>query len=82
MAVQDRWKVRNREWNLHVRDDGTSSYEAASLNVLQDIRDEIRAVRQLLECPNTMKIPQLLRMIERHVRKKPKLRAVKKRRAA
>lgn len=42
------------EWNLP---DGSLSYDAASLAVQMDIRDELRRLNDLLHCVNFVGIP-------------------------
>lgn len=67
----------NQEWDIRPDSNGGFSWPAAQLAVLQDIRDELRRIRIIAECPNTTAIPALLRSIKRNTSKKRK-KAVKK----
>ena len=83
MAQDHRDKSRDQDWGVQLTEAGGAlSVEGAQLAVLMDIRDELRRMRRVLECKNFQAMPNLLRLIERHVRRKPKLRVVKRRRAA
>lgn len=41
-------RYKNANWNVGER----PSLEGAQLTVLMDIRDELQAIRRLIECPN------------------------------
>lgn len=70
------------EWGIskNAGSDGYS-YEAAQLSVLMDLRDELKSLNALLNCPNFIGIPTTLRIIARHV-ERPKVRRITKRQAA
>jgi hypothetical protein len=57
---------RDVNWTIHRNDNGTVSYEAAQLAVLMDIRDELKRIRQRVDCAETLSIPRLLRSIVRN----------------
>jgi len=44
--------------------------EEASLAVLMDIRDELKSLNRLLQCPNFSMIPKILRGIRQNTTKK------------
>lgn len=54
---------KDAHWNIRVNEDGTTSFEAAQLTVLMDIRDELKLVNARLQCRETMAIPAHLRRI-------------------
>lgn len=71
------------EWNLYCswkRGDSehTHSDDSITLNLLMDIRDELRLIRAVLQCPNTQAIPKVLRTIASNTtkRQRAKLRKV------
>jgi len=55
-----------------------NSYEAVTLEVLMDVRRELKRLNELLYCPNFVGIPQDLREIKRNTKKpakrKPKVK--------
>ena len=82
MPIVNRTQARGRSWGLNVDDGDGVRYEAASLNVLQDIRDELVELNRIFRCQNFQDMPFLLRQVARYLKPKRKLRVVKKRRAA
>jgi hypothetical protein len=54
--------VRNKDTSWTVPS-GTISYEAASLCVLMDIRDELKQLNALLSCSNFTLLPRVLKQI-------------------
>lgn len=46
------------------------SFESASLAVLMDIRDVLKAMNNRLQCSETMAIPRILREISRNTKKR------------
>ncbi len=80
--------ARNLTWTIHIGDDDTWSYEQIQVALLNDIRAELREIRERLaplQCPSFLAIPQTLRRISRNTAKKrkpkvigkPKLRVVR-----
>lgn len=78
-------RSKNAQW--HVVDAFgraySGSYNHAILAVLMDLRDELQAMRQRLDCWETREIPRHLREIAKNTRRKkkapivrPKLRRV------
>ena len=68
---------RNRDVNWKtVADDNCykheQHYRRASLAVLMDLRDELRRIRQVFECPNMLEVPHILRQIRRNTTKPAK----------
>jgi len=61
-----RSRCENQAWKVIKDDDGFVTYDGAQLAVLQDIRDELKKLNQLLHCPNAVAIPTILRQIQRN----------------
>ena len=59
------------------------TWERVAIAILMDIRGELRDIRSLLRCHNTLAIPELLRAIKANTTKKSsrKLKVVKRRAA-
>jgi hypothetical protein len=57
---------KNSNWNLPFT---LENWEQASVAVLMDIRDELRNLNQLLNCPNALRIPRILDAIVVNTRK-------------
>jgi hypothetical protein len=55
--------------------------ESAQLAVLMDIRDELKALRAIFQCPNFLQVPWTLKNIETNTKRKKK-RPVARKRAA
>jgi hypothetical protein len=72
------------DWNVTtpvtVQDDGTStaSAETISMCMLATIRDELRRLNQVLQCPNFIAVPAKLDQIAKNTRKRRKPRVVGK----
>ncbi len=49
-------------------------WEHVSIEVLMDIRDELRRLNVLLHCHNFVRIPQALDLIGRNTKRQPKKR--------
>jgi hypothetical protein len=76
--VADR-RRKDTSWQLPLVPIGESpSVEAASLAVLMDIRDELKALNNVLQCPNFLRIPAVLDDINRNTKKAPRKRSAKK----
>jgi len=80
--MADRRK-RNVNWWVAEEDGTVPSWDRAAVAVLMDIRDELQILNRLLACPNFTGIPETLRTIARHTKrkKKPRLKVVKRRAA-
>jgi hypothetical protein len=63
---------KDAEWTVEVNSDGRTSWEAAQLAVLMDIRDELKRVNFTLRCQETQRIPQTLKDIRRLLAKRRK----------
>ena len=65
---------RNIDWHIHVNDDGTWNDADVQMALLNDIREELKRLNELLHCSNFVEIPSILRTIKRNTtkRKKPK----------
>lgn len=55
-------RYKNFNWGLHDGQDGTTTVPVASLAVLMDIRDELQALNNKLNC---WRIQRMFRTIER-----------------
>lgn len=69
----ERWK--NAEWAIVSHDTNPTAVadvHQALLAVLMDIRGELRRMRGVLECHNTLRIPHILDRIEAYVREPEK----------
>jgi hypothetical protein len=61
-------RYRNANWN--VCGDSGPTMEGAQLAVLMDIREELQAIRRVLECPNVQKMAFAAQRIDRRLAKK------------
>lgn len=71
----------NLNWTIHIGDDNTWTYEQIQVALLNDIRAELREVRNRLaplQCHNFLAIPQTLKRISRNTAKKRKPRVASK----
>lgn len=75
MPVVKREQARGLQFAARVNQDGSWPPEYAALAVLQDIRDELRTLNELLACPRFLAIPNRLEAIERNTRKPRRKRA-------
>lgn len=69
MPVVKREQARGLQFAARVNQDGSWPPEYAALAVLQDIRDELRTLNELLACPRFLAIPTHLDAIRRNTRK-------------
>lgn len=75
------------DWDVTLwkNDDGTATHETLMVAALYGIRDELRRLNHVLQCPNFLAVPSKLDRIEKNTRKrkrpkvvgKPKLRVVR-----
>jgi hypothetical protein len=71
MAGIDRRK-KNANWSVAEPDGTVPDWIRAQLAVLMDLRDELQAIRRLLECTKGQDIPRVLRQIRAHTSRIPK----------
>ncbi len=65
--------ARDVTWKLTPHPNGNYSHSDAELAVMMDIRDELKSLNRLLQCPNFLDIPKRLRKIDRNTaRRRPK----------
>jgi len=57
---------KNIDWTLP---EHLTVWSQASVAVLMDIRDELKSLNQLLNCPNAIRIPRILDAINYNTRK-------------
>jgi hypothetical protein len=67
--VSQQERCKDIGWGVSKSATGSYSYDAASLAVLMDLRDELKAIRAILECHNTQAIPRILRRISANTAK-------------
>lgn len=60
-------RFKDRDWNLGTDDPPTLGY--ATLAVMMDIRDELKSLNNLLQCPNFIGIPRALKAIRANTAK-------------
>jgi hypothetical protein len=65
----------NVNWSFHENIDGTTTYDAAQLAVLMDIREQLRALNTLLGCRNFVAVPAILREIRANTKPRRKRKA-------
>lgn len=69
------WREKeNAEWNFWMNDDGSVQTDRVQAIVLLDIREELKKLNQLLNCPNFLSVPTSLRVIRRNTTKKKRTR--------
>lgn len=80
---------KDENWNLPAgtpspTGGNTHSWDSIHAALLMDIRDELKRMNNVLQCPNFIEVPSILRSIKRNTTKKrkpkiaarPRLRAV------
>lgn len=65
---------RGIDWDLADTQGKIGTWERVGIAVLMDIRDELKALNELLRCPNFTGIPATLRSIQRNTRRAKKRR--------
>jgi len=58
-------RYKDYDWNVCRNADGTYSIDLIKVNLLMDIRDELKRLNALLNCPHFTGIPTTLRSIRR-----------------
>lgn len=67
---------RHTNWTIN-QQGGNWSFEAATLAVLMDLRDELKTLNRVFACPNFQQVPRVLRDIRRNTTKKQKAKAAR-----
>jgi hypothetical protein len=82
MATEYASEHQNCEWSLPTSN-GSLTWQAVEICLLCDIRQELRRIRSIAECPNAIAIPRILRRLlyelKRSKKKQPKPNKRKKR---
>ena len=66
-------RLKDIDWNMHdSANKGPKDYSTIYVNVLMDIRDELKRINTRLDCHETLKIPRYLRRIATNTTKKRK----------
>jgi hypothetical protein len=71
-------ELANWNPNLWKNDNGTANTDTLMLAMLCAIRDELRRLNRVLQCPNFIAVPAKLDQIAKNTRKRRKPRAVGK----
>ena len=75
-----RQRLKDNAWTVEPDALGKYSFDAAILTVLMDLRDEMKRMNSVLNCPNFLEVPGILRAIRVQTRKakrrRPALRKV------
>ena len=56
------------DWNIWRNDDGSISYDKIQIILLQEIRDQLKALNATLDCHNTRSIPGSLKGIRKDLK--------------
>jgi len=67
---------RDWNWQLYESDGGGFQSEQVTHALLMDIREELKRLNRVLQCPNFIAVPAKLDKIERNTRKRRKKRPV------
>ncbi len=67
-------RKRNVSWRIDTNADGTTPQRDAALAVLMDIRDELQTLNRLLGCVRFTAIPDTLKTIAAHTKRRPRPR--------
>ena len=71
MKTKDRHaNHRNADWALWCNEDGTYTQSEVCQARPMDIREELRALRRLLACSNSIGMPPAVRAIQRNTSKR------------
>lgn len=73
--MADDTRKKDASWSIYPQLGGSYSHDAAGVAILMDIRDELKALNQLLNCRNFIGIPATLRTIARNTAKPRKRKA-------
>lgn len=60
---EEKETLRNQLWSFRRNDDGTVTLDRVQAALLQDIREELKDLNQLLNCENFLRIPMRLSQI-------------------
>lgn len=71
-------RFKDHTFNLSNDQGNINSWDAAQLAALYDIRDELKRLNAVLNCPNFLEVPAILREIRKNTKKRKKARAVGK----
>jgi hypothetical protein len=67
-------RFKDVEWNLAAENGNCASWDHVPIAVLMDIRDELKSLNRLLNCPNFTGIPTTLRSIRRAIPARKKIK--------
>lgn len=74
----DRDGLRNVNWHVWQEDDGKYGNDAVMRAIMLDIREELKRLNRVLNCPNFIEVPAILRAIKQNTKKRRKPKAVGK----
>lgn len=61
-------KEKDWDWTIKAKDSTSYGYDGAILSVLMDIRDEMKRLNSVLQCPNFVAVPSKLDAIKGELR--------------
>lgn len=77
-----RWRkhsdLKNTDWLILENDNGRYDHDQVMKALLLDIREELRRLNTVLQCPNFIAVPSKLDQIAKNTRKRRKPRAIGK----
>ena len=63
-------RLKDFNWSFDKTNEGKYFTDQVAVAVLMDIRDELKLMNQILQCPNTSEIPAILRDIRKNTKKR------------
>lgn len=72
-------RFKDQDWKLPVNERGNlSSWDLVPIAVLMDIRDELKKLNRVFECPNFIALPRKLDAIAKNTKKPIRKKKVQK----
>lgn len=64
-------RLKDRDWNMRgSEEEGPKGIDCITINLLMDIRDELKRINGRLDCGETLRIPRYLRRIASNTTKR------------
>lgn len=73
-------RSKDATWNVHAHGEPGFGYPSIHADLLMDLRDELKKLNRVFECPNFVKIPRVLDRISANTAKRKKRPKLKPRR--
>ena len=70
--------LRNVDWSISENDNGRYDHDQVMRAIMLDIREELKRLNNVLQCPNFIAVPSKLDQIVKNTRKRRKPRVVGK----